>query len=70
MHVSPALYVRGPYRVVEAPPPVCLHPYLVVDEAGLRLHESESLDLARAWVDQHIAGIERAPIAAPRRARR
>lgn len=69
MHVSPALYVRGPYRVVEAPPPVCLHPYLVVDEAGLRLHEAESLPLACAWVDEHVAGIERGP-AVPRRLRR
>lgn len=55
---SPALYARGPYRVVANAPQAPGRLYAVVDTAGAWLHEEVSLDAARVWIDRRIAELD------------
>ena len=55
MHASPALYARGPYRVVANNHVETDRPYVVLDTAGAWLHEAVTLDAACDWVDRRIA---------------
>ena len=70
MHASPTFYVRGPYRVVSAPPPPSDLPFRILDEAGLAVRDEHSLESALAWVDARIAGLEAERSTAPARPRR
>lgn len=58
MHASPALYARGPYRVVTnaIEPPHDL--YVVVDTAGAWLREEATFEAAREWVDRRVAALD------------
>ena len=70
MHSSPALYVRGPYRVVAAPPPPSDLPFRILDDAGLALRDEPTLESALAWIDVRLAALDAERAAAPlRRAR-
>ncbi|GAB1596662.1 hypothetical protein [Lysobacter claricitrinus] len=70
MHTSPALYARGPYRVLVNAPGEPERLYVVVDTAGAWLHEEVTLDAACDWVDRRIAEREiDVPSLRPRRSR-
>ena len=56
MHASPALYTRGPYRVVADASGESDRRYLVIDIAGIQLREEEDFVAACEWVDVRMAG--------------
>ena len=58
MHASPALYARGPYRVIANAPSAPGRLYAVIDTAGAWLYDEPSFDAARDWVDRRAAGHE------------
>ena len=60
MHANPALYARGPYRVVAHADDVMDRRFLVIDTAGTRLREDVSFAHACDWVDERVAGLEAA----------
>lgn len=60
MHTSPALYIRGPYRVVAGSPDQPEPRFVVLDTAGTWLREDCSFPAACGWVDARIAEIEAA----------
>lgn len=61
MHASPALYVRGPYRVVAHTQVDTDRPYVVLDTAGAWLHEAVTLEAACDWVDRRMTERDVAP---------
>ena len=70
MHANPALYAKGPYRVVAHTgntPDGC---FLVIDTAGTWLREEASFANACEWVDLRVASLEAASplrVSTPRR---
>ena len=58
MHASPALYTRGPYRVVAEATGEPERRYLVIDIAGITLREEEDFCAACEWVDRRMAGLD------------
>jgi hypothetical protein len=58
MLASPALYARGPYRVVAHAADEPGRRFLVIDTAGTWLREEESLPVACDWVDARIAALD------------
>jgi hypothetical protein len=66
MHANPALYAKGPYRVVADIGDEADRRFLVIDTAGTRLREEASFAGACGWVDRRVDEIE---AAMPARAR-
>jgi hypothetical protein len=60
MHANPALYAKGPYRVVAHVDDEPDRRFLVIDTAGTWLREEASFASACEWVDLRVAGLEAA----------
>jgi hypothetical protein len=68
MHASPALYAKGPYRVVAHVADAPDRRFLVIDTAGTWLREDASFTAACEWVDLRVAALDAArPARAPSR---